>query len=147
MNVLVDYRSGARMSYSLNAFMPREGYTISFNGTKGRLDHVCEESSYVSGSSPFAGVVDTERTTIRLQPHFGRARDVPIEAGGGSHGGGDARLLQDLFAPDPGNDPLGRAADHRSGAWSILTGIAANRSIATGERVHVPDLVTGLELP
>ena len=43
--------------------------------------------------------------------------------------------------------PLGRAADHRAGAWSILTGIAANRSITTGERVRVDELVTGLALP
>ena len=26
------------MSYSLNAFMPFEGYRLAFNGTKGRLE-------------------------------------------------------------------------------------------------------------
>ncbi len=147
MTVLVDYRSGARMSYSLNAAVPREGYSVAFNGTLGRLDHVCEESSYVSGSSPVSGAMDEEKTRITLQPHFERAREIPIDATGGSHGGGDALLLADLFAETTEHDPLGRAADHRAGAWSILTGIAANRSIASGERVVVDELVEGLELP
>ena len=147
MNVLVDYRNGTRMSYSLNAFMPREGYTVCFNGTRGRLDHVCEESSYVSGSSPIAASLDAERTSIRVQPHFERARSIPLEAATGSHGGGDERLLADLFSPGNGPDPLGRAADQRAGAWSVLTGIAANESIRSGTRVCVDDLAPGLELP
>lgn len=36
---------------------------------------------------------------------------------------------------------IGRAADHVSGALSILTGIAANQSFATRLPVRVPDLV------
>jgi predicted dehydrogenase len=39
MNLVVDYRGGAKMTYSLNAFCPSEGYIISFNGTKGRIEH------------------------------------------------------------------------------------------------------------
>lgn len=147
MNVLVDYRSGARMSYSLGAFMPREGYTVSFNGTKGRLDHVCEESSYVSGAGPVSGQLDAERTRVSVQPHFEKARTLPIDAPSGSHGGGDERLLADLFSRERDADPLGRAADHRAGAWSVLTGIAANESMRSGERIRVDDLVSGLSLP
>ncbi len=145
MNVLVDYESGARMSYSLNAFMPREGYTVSFNGTRGRLDHVCVETSYVSGAHAIAGATEKESTSITVQPHFGRAEEIEVETGEGSHGGADPLLVRDLFAPAPGADPLGRRADHRQGAWSILTGIAANRSIETGEKVAVRSLVEGLD--
>ena len=36
MNVLVRYKNGAQMSYSLTAYSPWEGYRIAFNGTKGR---------------------------------------------------------------------------------------------------------------
>ena len=144
MNVLVDYRSGARMSYSLNASVPREGYTVAFNGTRGRLDHSCVESSYVSGKGGIMGELDEEETRIVVQPHFGRAREIPIETGEGGHGGGDALLLEDLFSGTAeAGDPLGRRADQRAGAWSILTGIAANRSIATGEAVEVGSLVSG----
>ena len=147
MNVLVDYRSGAKMSYSLNAFMPREGYSVSFNGSRGRLDHVCVESSYVSGGGGIAGVLDEESTTITVQPHFGKARAIELESSEGSHGGGDTRLLADLFGSARGDDPLGRAADHVAGAWSVLTGIAANESMRTGERVEVAELVSGLDAP
>ena len=55
--------------------------------------------------------------------------------------GDDERLLQDLFAP-AGEDPLGLRASHVDGAHSILTGIAANQSFATGLPVKVADLVT-----
>ena len=51
------------------------------------------------------------------------------------HGGGDNRLLDDLFI-GVSEDPLCRAADHHAGAASILTGIAANRSFATGQPFH-----------
>ncbi|MGH0037246.1 MAG: Gfo/Idh/MocA family protein [Myxococcota bacterium] len=147
MNVLVDYAAGARMSYSLNAFMPREGYAIAFNGTRGRLDHVCVESSYVSGQSPISGALDRDATSLTFQPHFGKAEPIEVRHAEGSHGGGDDGLLADLFAPGEGDDPLGRRADHRAGAWSILTGIAANRAMETGAAVDVSSLVSGLESP
>ena len=38
MNAVVKYSTGVTMSYSLNTFMPMEGYRIAFNGTKGRLE-------------------------------------------------------------------------------------------------------------
>ncbi len=37
-------------------------------------------------------------------------------------------MLADLFG-EPAHDPLHRAADHRAGAMSILTGIAGNISM------------------
>ena len=39
MNVVVTYDSDAILSYSLNAASPWEGYEVTFNGTKGRLEH------------------------------------------------------------------------------------------------------------
>ena len=38
MNAIVKYSTGVSMSYSLNAFMPIEGYRLAFNGTEGRLE-------------------------------------------------------------------------------------------------------------
>jgi hypothetical protein len=62
-----------------------------------------------------------------LQPRFGLGRSgaegVRRSAKPG-HGGGDTVLLKDLFALD-GKDNYLRAADQRSGAASILCGIAA----------------------
>jgi predicted dehydrogenase len=140
-SVIVGYQSGAQLAYSLCAFSSCEGYRIAFNGTRGRLEHEARETPYVSGDGSIPGLFVKESTSIRLFPHFGDAREVPVRAGEGGHGGGDALLLEDLFSADPPPDPLGRAADHVAGAWSILVGIAANRSIATGEAVRVTDLL------
>jgi predicted dehydrogenase len=143
----VEYRSGARLAYSLNAFMPWEGYTVAFNGTRGRLEHKCEESVYVSGDGSVPGQLRPEGTWIRVFPHFAPAYEVELWQAEGAHGGGDLPLAKDVFAPEDEPDRFGRAADHRAGAWSLLTGIAANRSIASGQPVDVDTLVRGLGLP
>jgi predicted dehydrogenase len=143
VSAVVDYQSGARLSYSLHAFLPWEGYTIVFNGTRGRLEHRAQETTYVSGDGAPPGELRPEGTWIRVFPHFGAPYEVPIERTAGGHGGGDAGLVEALFgAPAP--EAEGLLADQRAGAWSCLTGIAANQSIATGAPVRVSDLVTGL---
>jgi hypothetical protein len=148
MAVLAKYRNGAVMSYHLTAYSPCEGFRIAFNGSEGRLEYEVSETSYVSGSvkdinQPEAGGEEKtveEPVKILLRPHWGRPVAVPVEQSSeGGHGGGDRRLLQDLLRPGA-PDPLARAADHRAGAMAVLTGIAANRSLAAGLPVRVDDL-------
>ena len=146
MQALVNYDNGVTLKYSLNAFCAWEGYTVQFNGTKGRLEHKCEESVYISGDGTVPGALRKESTFIRICPTREPAYDVPVWTGEGGHGGGDDVLLRDLFAPEEG-DKYQRAADHRSGAASILCGIAANRSIAGGGWVKIDGLVHGLDRP
>jgi hypothetical protein len=147
MQLVVTYDNGAAMSYSLNAFMPWEGMMISFNGSRGRLESVARESVYISGDGSVPGAFLAEGTTLRLFPHFGSPRELEVWRGEGGHGGGDVRLLDDIFKPDPPEDKYMHAADYRAGAYSILTGIAANRSFETGKEVFIADLVQGLERP
>ncbi len=147
MDVIVIYRSGARMSYSLHAFMPWEGYTVAFNGTKGRLEHTCMETAYFSGDGSVPGELRPEGVRIRVYPHFRSGHEVEVWRSEGGHGGGDPIMLKTLFACEPQEDRYLRAADERAGAWSILTGIAANRSIASGQPVRIADLIQGLEEP
>ena len=67
-----------------------------------------------------------------------KPENLEVWAGQGDHGGADPVMLGYLF--EPGSmpaDKYGRASSHREGAWSILTGIAANRAIATGEKIDV----------
>ena len=71
---------------------------------------------------------------------FGDAYEVEIPEGKGGHGGGDSVLLNDIFGV-PEYDPFKRAASHVDGAMSILTGVAANKSIASGLPVDVKTLV------
>ncbi|MGC9347739.1 MAG: Gfo/Idh/MocA family protein, partial [Anaerolineae bacterium] len=147
MNVLVNYRNGVKMSYSLNAFMPWEGYMVTLNGTRGRLEHRTVESSYINADGSIPGQTVERGTFIRIIPHFGPAYDVDVWTSSGGHGGGDSRILEDLLSSDPPEDPYLRAADQRGGAYSILTGVAANRSMATDEFVYIDDLVQNIGLP
>ena len=57
-------------------------------------------------------------------------------------------MLTDIF--DRHNkkpDKLLLAADQRSGAYSILTGVAANRSMAQGRPVRIDELVQDIGNP
>lgn len=141
MNLVVRYRNGAQLSYSLTAYSPWEGYRVAFNGTKGRLELDQLESSYISAGD--GGLGDGLSTSQRLTvfPHWTKPYHVEIPKPSGGHGGGDALLLEDLFELPGRVDPLCRAAGHRDGALSILTGVAANRSFETGLPVRVADLV------
>ena len=140
MNVLVKYENGAQMSYSLNAFSPKEGFRVIFTGTKGRIEAEVIENTYVNAGGDKANEGASKDRFIKVYPMFGEAYEVELEDGIGGHGGGDPILLNDLFGV-PVPDPLNRAASHVDGAMSILTGIAANKSIATGLPVNIKDLV------
>jgi hypothetical protein len=80
-----------------------------------------------------------------VQRHWEAAREVPIDAGEGGHGGGDALMLADVFV-GPAGDELGRAADYRDGMRAIAVGIAANRSLASGLPVRTGELGLGVDL-
>ncbi len=147
MALVVNYLNGAKMSYSLNAFMPWEGYIISVNGTKGRLEHTTIESSYINADGTVPGQTLERGTHIRIVPHFSPAYDVDVWTSRGGHGGGDSRILDDLFSADPPADPYLTAADQRAGAYSILTGVAANHSMRTGKQIRIADLVHDIGMP
>ena len=140
MGVLVKYESGAIMSYSLTAYSPKEGFRVVFTGTKGRMELEVTEAVYVNGAGDKALEGAAKKKSITVFPMFDAAYDVEIPELAGGHGGGDPILLNDIFGtPDP--DPLNRAASHVDGAMSILTGVAANKSIASGMPVDIKPLV------
>jgi predicted dehydrogenase len=141
MGVMVRYRSNAIMTYSLNAYMPWEGYNVAFNGSKGRLEVSVRENAYINAGGEKAHEGALQSKVITMKPMFGKPYDIPFDEGKGSHGGGDTVMLNDIFGiPEP--DRFKRAASHIDGAYSIITGIAANKSIASGEPVKVKDLLT-----
>ncbi len=140
MNVLVRYENGAIMSYSLNAFSPIEGFRVTFTGTKGRMELQVGEASYVNAGGDAKNEGAAKNKSIIVYPQFGTPYEVEIPEGIGGHGGGDPILQKDIFGV-PEYDEFHRAASHIDGAMSILTGIAANKSIATGMPVNVADLV------
>ncbi|HNW59673.1 MAG TPA: Gfo/Idh/MocA family oxidoreductase [bacterium] len=147
MNVLVRYDNHVTMAYSLNAFNAWEGYHVVFNGTKGRLEHKAEEQVYLFGDGSVPGAIKGDGTFIRIYPLREPAYTVEVWQGEGGHGGGDTVMLDDLFSPERKPDKYMRAADQRSGAYSCLTGIAANRSMATGKPVEIVDLAGAVGYP
>ncbi|GGK79911.1 Gfo/Idh/MocA family protein [Streptomyces flaveus] len=153
MAVLVRYASGVTLTYHLTAYAPWEGYRVSFNGSSGRLELLVEETTWVrpdvvgsEGSSPVmhGSAVGEEagRTELLLRRFWEPPREVKVATGEGGHGGGDVRMLADLFGSRTGDpDDLGRAADAVDGARSLVTGLAANRSFETGAVVRARDLL------
>jgi predicted dehydrogenase len=158
MALLLRYSGGAMLSYSLNAHGPWEGYRVAINGTEGRVElNVVERAAVLAADDVIGGfgvAVDpsatpddvaaaagdrVEGTELLLQRRWEAARRVPIEDGPGAHGGGDAFLLDDVFRPGTRHDPLGQAAGWLDGVRSVLVGAAANRSLATGQVVHLAD--------
>ncbi|MDG4823902.1 Gfo/Idh/MocA family oxidoreductase [Asanoa sp. WMMD1127] len=148
--VLVRYSTGATMTYHLTAYAPWEGYRVMVNGSRGRLELEVVESDHVSpaGASEVKGaavhgeVAAAERGRARLtvHPFWAPPREVPVPGyRRGGHGGADARMTAVLFGG--ATDPMDRSATARDGALALLTGLAANRSMATGAPVAAADLL------
>ena len=140
MGVMVRYKNNAILTYSLNSYLPLEGLRVGFNGSKGRIEMEVFEKTYVNagGSETKEGAIDTKK--IMVYPMFGPAYEVKVEEAEGGHGGGDPVLLRDIFG-EPREDKFHRAANQVDGARSILTGIAANKSIASGLPVKIDSLI------
>jgi len=141
MGLVVRYKNNAILTYSLNAYMPWEGFNVVLNGSKGRLEVNVTEMSYINsgGDKKDEGALVGKKIT--MNPMFGKPYDISCEEGEGGHGGGDIVMLNDIFG-EPEPDRFKRAASHIDGAYSILTGIAANKSIASGLPVNIKDLLT-----
>ena len=141
MAVLVRYKNNAMMSYSLNSYMPWEGFNVMINGSKGRIEYHAVERPYINAGGDKKNEGATRSYEIKVCPMIGEPYLVPIVKGEGGHGGGDPVMLEDLFHPGAKEDPFHRAADHVDGIKSILTGVAANKSIASGMPVKIRSLV------
>src|SRR5690554_967269 len=140
--VTAGYKNGVILSYSLNNYAPYEGYKVAFIGTKGRIEQDVFETTYTSGQE---GEIEegADKNEVRLEvfPLFDKPYEVKVEAEGSGHGGGDLRLLKDVFSIERPVDPLRRRAGGVDGAMSILTGVAARRSIELGRMVELDELL------
>ena len=129
--VLVNYNNGTQMSYSLNAFLPFEGQFICFSGEHGRLEvRLNDQQSWeVPGQAEF-----------RLSRDMKTSRYWTVDATEGAHGGADGRIRERMFLTET-EDALGQTAGSRAGVLSSLIGIAARKSIETGQKVKIADLI------
>lgn len=132
MSAVVKYSNGVSMNYSLNAAMPMEGYSLAFNGTKGRLEVRDYERQ------PWEAA---EKSVAYLIKNFSGKReklDMPQIEGG--HAGGDDRLRDVIFRNAKVPDYL-KLPGARAGAMSCLTGIAARTSIEKSRPVKISELI------
>ncbi|CAM3413220.1 Gfo/Idh/MocA family protein [Occultella aeris] len=157
--VIVDYRRGATLTYSLNAHAPWEGYRVTVNGTKGRAElQVVERGAVLidadgrsivdPSAKPDVGAGDDLRPRgdhLIVQKHWQEAYEYQIPEGVGGHGGGDAILLRDVF-DGSGDDPLGRRAGYLDGVRAVSVGIAGNISLVSGGPVLIDELYLGVDV-
>ena len=154
MSAQIKYRDQTIVNYSLTTYSPFEGWRIAFNGTDGRLeawqDIPYQKNVTVNQAELHAAEMDQSgKDTTRQKPlivHklWNDFETVPVAVERGGHGGGDKRLHDQIFKHPDKQDPFDRAAGVRDGAMSILIGIAARKSIESGEPVKVAAL-TDLE--
>lgn len=137
MSLLVKYRTGAVMNYSLNAYLPNEGFYVAINGTKGRIEYSEDHGSHILGKE---GEDFSVVSTFRVFPMFGEAYTIEIPKAAGGHGGADPLLAEQIFSPSAPKEVLGRNASWGQGAASILIGIAGNQCYKTGLPVNISDI-------
>ena len=131
MAVNVEYDGGAVLTYSLNATTAYEGWRMVINGSKGRL----EATEYETG---FQAKVPED--VIKIFDLNNNVTEYHVTRGGGGHGGGDERLRNMIFR-DNVPDPLGHKAGTIDGAYSIIVGVAANKSIKEGKIINIKDIL------
>lgn len=131
MSVQMKYANKVQVSYSLTTYSPYEGYRISFNGTKGKLD------AWIKERQPWNEPATDE---IQVTTSFGKRTSYSLSNKEEGHGGGDVRLRKQVFIP--GDDPFRQSAGSRDGVMACLIGIAARNSIDSGLPVKIASLTS-----
>jgi len=154
MSAQVKYTNNVILNYSLTTYSPYEGWKVAFNGTKGRIEAWQDIPYFKDVSVDQAEMHTREMEQTNKEDLFHEpiilhnlwknheVVDVAMEKTG--HGGGDKRLHDKIFKDPSTKDPFERAAGIRDGAMSILIGIAARKSIESGNPVKIASL-TDLE--
>ena len=139
MSVSVQYKGGAILTYSLNLFSMREGYTMVISGERGNII-----ASYYKHNVAADDMEDKDADIIRVMKREAESEIIRIPRGSTAHNGSDQNLRAMLFDPEHNEDTLGQMADSFAGFTSAMIGIAANKSIKTGESVDVEALLDTL---
>ncbi|GMA36594.1 hypothetical protein GCM10025876_27980 [Demequina litorisediminis] len=110
--LVVDYRSGAVMTYSLNAHAPWEGYRVTVNGTEGRAELEVVERGAVIADEDGRVTLDPSATpeglaADALRPHGEKAGGAASLGGArrGGHPGGHRRSRGRRRDPADGGVP------------------------------------------
>lgn len=132
MSAIVKYSNGVNMSYSLNAHEPIEGYRLAFNGTNGRLE--------VRDYERQPWKVEEKSEVFLIKNFTGKHEKLDMPQIEGGHAGGDDRLRDVIFRGAKVPDYL-KLPDSRAGAMSVLTGVAARKSVEQKRPVKISELI------
>lgn len=130
-SAMVKYANGAYLNYSLTSDTDHAGYWIAFNGTEGRIEG--REGGWPESDEGQEWIY----TPLGKEPE---KITVPFSEGG--HWGGDPVMLEKLFVDPEMEDPLHQSAGTRDGVMSVLTGIAARKSVKSGNPVQIEGLTS-----
>ncbi|MEA1785016.1 Gfo/Idh/MocA family oxidoreductase [Arenibacter sp. GZD96] len=150
MSAQVKYKNKVQLNYSLTTYSPIEGWRVAFNGTEGRIE-AWLDIPYIKNAQIDQAELHTREmdqsesdafTTDPIIVHklWNDFETVNVTTEKAGHGGGDQRLQDHIFKKTQEKDPFGRAAGSRDGAMSCLIGIAARKSISSGQAVKIADL-------
>jgi len=131
-SAVVKYANGIYLNYSLTGDSDYEGYWIAFNGTRGRLEARIEGF----GKKDYNEIIFIPNRKYSGQ----EAQIIKAEHKPGSHWGGDPIMQDKIFRDPEMPDTYGQQAGIRDGVMSILIGIAARKSVATGKPVNIAGL-------
>jgi predicted dehydrogenase len=140
MSVLVRYRTGEMLTYSLNAYCPREGFRASISGDRGRIEYEERHASHIVTGDLQITPSEGHQMDLTVQRHFSEPYKVEIHSAEGGHGGADPLLQEQMFSATPPQDSLMRGAGHEQGAASLLIGAAANLSMEKTEAIRISQL-------
>jgi predicted dehydrogenase len=151
MSVQVRYANNVLVNYSLTTYSPYEGMKIAFNGYKGRIDawdgipwrkdeKINQAQLHAQEMTQTAREEEAEYEEIIVADNFGDYELVKVPRSAGGHGGGDIRLQNRIFKDPNAPDPFHHAAGSRDGAFSILVGVAARKSIEESRPVKISEL-------
>jgi len=151
MAVQIKYANNVSVSYSLTTYSPYEGWRIAFNGMDGRLESwedipwrqeekVNQAELHAKEMNQNAKREDSRYNEIITMQNWNDYKLIKVPHSRGGHGGGDSRLQDKIFKTPDMADPLKHAAGSRDGAFSILIGIAARKSIEEQRAVKIEEL-------
>lgn len=127
------YDGGALMAYSETATAMYEGFKLSINGSKARME--VQKFSTKDESHP-----DETRNSIRIIGLDHKFTSIPFPESQDQHDSADPKVQRMLFLGEQPELPSQRAGVYE-GVYSALIGIAANISISDGRIVDISELV------
>lgn len=150
MSTQVKYANNVTLNYSLTTYSPIEGWRVGFNGTEGRIeawldipyvdDLTVDQAELHAQEMDQSGDDEKDHKTIILHNLWKEYEKIDVAFERGGHGGGDKRLQEKIFSNPDMPDPYKRAAGMRDGAMSVLIGVAARKSIESGEPIRIAAL-------